>query len=243
MKSSKHSDIFVLNNGERIPIVITTKSGIKNITLRPKTCSSRELHISLPRWTSASRAYKFIDEKRTWLNRAFAKQTEKMKLSPGDMIMLFGEKFEIVGACCTRPKNLSCAETMPGVCNTPLQISGNPEFFERRLRDKIKEMFLQKTKEIIREVPRELRPIKISVRDTTTRWGSCSSTGTISLSWRLSFAPYEVMRYVIMHEIAHRRHMNHSADFWALTGELYGPGYERAKAWLTKHGHELHRYL
>lgn len=51
------------------------------------------------------------------------------------------------------------------------------------------------------------------------------------------------MRYVVMHEIAHRRHMDHSPEFWAFVRELYGPGVERAKRWLAQHGAELHKYF
>jgi predicted metal-dependent hydrolase len=65
----------------------------------------------------------------------------------------------------------------------------------------------------------------------------------MSLSWRLAFAPVDVMRYVVMHELAHRRHMDHSPAFWATVSELYGFGVERAKRWLNQHGGELHKYF
>jgi predicted metal-dependent hydrolase len=153
-------------------------------------------------------------------------------LQSGDTVTIFGQEFQFV-------------QTKSEIINhkSAIVIGGQPEFYERRVRDKIKEMFLTNVKKIIAEVPRELRPTKICVRDTTSRWGSCSSTGTISLSYRLAFAPPTVMRYVIMHEIAHRKYMDHSPKFWHLTRELYGPGMERIKDWLTKHGSELHRYF
>ena len=65
----------------------------------------------------------------------------------------------------------------------------------------------------------------------------------MSFSWRLAFAPVDVMRYVVMHELAHTRHMNHSDAFWATVRDLYGPGVGRAKRWLAAHGGELHRYF
>ena len=65
----------------------------------------------------------------------------------------------------------------------------------------------------------------------------------MSFSWRLAFAPYDVMRYVVMHELAHVRHMNHSPEFWAYVRELYGFGVERAKRWLVQNGGQLHRYF
>ena len=115
--------------------------------------------------------------------------------------------------------------------------------FERRVRDFIKDELLITIKEIIKTVPREYWPKHITLRDTQSRWGSCSTTGNISFSWRLAFAPYEVMRYVVMHELSHRKHMDHSKEFWANVSALYGFGVERAKRWLNQHGQELHKYF
>ncbi|MCL1786099.1 MAG: M48 family metallopeptidase [Alphaproteobacteria bacterium] len=232
------NDRFTLSTGEEIPILFTTKTGVRNIILRPKVSPKRELHVTLPRWTGESRAMKFIAEKQRWLERIYRKAPEKIKIKPGDTITVFGEEYRLLH---TGRGAISCA---PGAEDIrPLQIMGSIEFFERRARDKIKEMFLGKVKEILAGVPRELRPSKITVRDTASRWGSCSSTGAISLSYRLAFAPPAVMRYVIMHEIAHRKHMDHSPKFWHQVSELYGPGVERVKTWLAKNGQSLHRYF
>lgn len=119
------------------------------------------------------------------------------------------------------------------------EVGGAPEFLDRRVRDKIKKEFMMHVREIMRSMPDELRPRKVCIKDTRSRWGSCSTTGTISLSWRLSFAPPEVMRYVIIHECCHLGQMNHSTKFWALVGKHYGIGYESAKKWLNKNGQNL----
>jgi predicted metal-dependent hydrolase len=85
-------------------------------------------------------------------------------------------------------------------------------------------------------------PIKrIAIRDQTSRWGSCSTTGVISYSWRLIFAPPFVLDYIAAHEVAHLVEMNHSPRFWALVERLY-PTMGKAKAWLDAHGTGLHRY-
>jgi predicted metal-dependent hydrolase len=119
------------------------------------------------------------------------------------------------------------------------EVGGATEFFNRRINDKIKAEFLRHAKDIMRQMPMELRPKKVCVKDTTSRWGSCSSSGTISLSWRLSFAPTEVMRYVIIHECCHLAQMNHGPLFWALVRQHFGSGSEKAKAWLRKNGRDL----
>lgn len=84
-------------------------------------------------------------------------------------------------------------------------------------------------------------PKRISVRDQSTRWGSCSSTGTISYSWRLIFAPQFVLDYVAAHEVAHLREMNHGPRFWRLVRDTM-PDMHRARAWLKLNGAELHRF-
>ena len=111
------------------------------------------------------------------------------------------------------------------------------------MRDFIRTQFLDAVKQMIRTAPRELWPRRIAIRDTSSRWGSCSTSGTMSFSWRLAFAPMDVMRYVVMHELAHVVHMDHSPEFWKTVGQLYGFGVERAKRWLNVHGAELHKYF
>jgi hypothetical protein len=80
---------------------------------------------------------------------------------------------------------------------------------------------------------------RISVRDQHTRWGSCSNNGNISLSWRLALAPLYASDYVILHELAHTREMNHSSAFWAVVADIM-PNYRAARKWLKENGHKLH---
>jgi predicted metal-dependent hydrolase len=82
---------------------------------------------------------------------------------------------------------------------------------------------------------------RISVRDQSSRWGSCSNAGVLSYSWRLILAPPFVLEYLTAHEVAHLVELNHSPRFWRLVKRLYSNP-ERAKAWLDAHGAELHRY-
>ncbi len=81
---------------------------------------------------------------------------------------------------------------------------------------------------------------RLTLRDTRSRWGSCSSRGDLMFSWRLIIAPPEILEYVAAHEVAHLDQMNHSPAFWATCGRLY-PDYARARAWLRREGDTLHR--
>ena len=82
---------------------------------------------------------------------------------------------------------------------------------------------------------------RITVRDQSSRWGSCSTTGVLSFSWRLILAPPYVLDYLAAHEVAHLVELNHSPRFWRLVRRL-DPDFERAKRWLDVHGTDLHRY-
>lgn len=79
---------------------------------------------------------------------------------------------------------------------------------------------------------------EIHIRDQKSRWGSCSSAGNLNFNWRLVMTPEWIMDYVIVHELCHLTHMDHSARFWGLV-ERYMPDYRAAKQWLKEHGQEL----
>ena len=87
----------------------------------------------------------------------------------------------------------------------------------------------------------DVRVRRVSVRDQSSRWGSCSTTGMLSFSWRLILTPADVLEYLAAHEVAHLVEINHSAKFWRVVQRLC-PDHDRAKAWLDVHGADLHRY-
>ena len=82
---------------------------------------------------------------------------------------------------------------------------------------------------------------KLTIRDPKTRWASCSAKASLSFSWRLLLAPFEVLDYVVIHELCHLRELNHSSAFWALVGEAR-PDYRAPLDWIREHGGELHAY-
>jgi predicted metal-dependent hydrolase len=81
---------------------------------------------------------------------------------------------------------------------------------------------------------------RITLRDTRSRWGSCTSDGALMYSWRLIMAPPRVLSYVAAHEVAHMAEMNHSPAFWAVVDRLF-PGWQAERAWLRRHGSALQR--
>ncbi|MDR2769991.1 MAG: M48 family metallopeptidase [Rickettsiales bacterium] len=142
-----------------------------------------------------------------------------MKIHDGDVLTVFGERRAVIAG----------------------EVGGAPEFLDRRVRDRIKREFAMRAKEIMRGMPPDLRPKKLAVKDTRSRWGSCSAAGAISLSWRLAFAPPPVMRYVVVHECCHLAEMNHGAEFWNLVAR-FCPGHGAARAWLRRNGGGLFEF-
>jgi len=124
-----------------------------------------------------------------------------------------------------------------------LCVAGDEAHVSRRLRDFLKREAKHDLEAASRRAAAALGVNfrRISMRDQSSRWGSCSSTGVLSYSWRLIFAPDFVLEYLAAHEVAHLGHMNHGPRFWALV-ERTMPRHEEARSWLRKQGASLHRY-
>jgi predicted metal-dependent hydrolase len=122
-------------------------------------------------------------------------------------------------------------------------VAGEAPHIGRRVRDFLKREAKRDFEAASRRAAAQLgvRVQRVSIRDQSSRWGSCSSTGVLSYSWRLIMAPDFVIEYLASHEVAHLVEMNHSRRFWRQV-ESICPHVARAKAWLIAHGPELHRY-
>ncbi len=107
------------------------------------------------------------------------------------------------------------------------------------LREKAKEAIAERTMEYSKVIGVSYNNIRI--KDTKSRWGSCSSKGNLNFSWRIIMAPAAVMDYIIIHELCHLIHMNHSKEYWE-TVEQYMPDYKRHKEWLKVNGAKLRIY-
>jgi predicted metal-dependent hydrolase len=124
-----------------------------------------------------------------------------------------------------------------------LCVAGDVDFIDRRVHDFLKREArrdLQKSAEAYADAL-GVRVKRLSIRDQSSRWGSCTSAGSLSFSWRLILAPSFVLDYLAAHEVAHLVEMNHSPRFWRVVGRIC-PSSERAKGWLDNCGNDLHRY-
>lgn len=107
---------------------------------------------------------------------------------------------------------------------------------ETLYRRKARETFEERAEHFAEEMGVEYE--KIDVRNQRTKWGSCSTTGTLGLNWRLMMAPIEIVEYIVIHELAHLRESNHTDAFWSLVAE-HNPEYEAHAGWLEENGTQL----
>lgn len=110
------------------------------------------------------------------------------------------------------------------------------KIYEQRYRDSARSIFTDRVKYYHTFTGGNYT--SITIRDQKTRWGSCSSRGTLSFNYRLIFAPQKVLDYVVVHELCHLTHMNHSKDFWNMVEQVM-PDYKTYKNWLREHETEL----
>jgi hypothetical protein len=122
-------------------------------------------------------------------------------------------------------------------------VAGGYDFIDRRVHDFLKREARRELQKSAQEYAAALgvRVKRLSIRDQSSRWGSCTSAGSLSFSWRLILAPPFVLDYLAAHEVAHLVEMNHSARFWRVVARIC-PSAERAKKWLDTYGNDLHRY-
>jgi hypothetical protein len=108
--------------------------------------------------------------------------------------------------------------------------------FIKWYKDEAREIFNSRIKELAEDYNLKYKKVKLS--NAKTRWGSCSSKGNLNINWRIIFAPFEIVNYLLAHEVAHLKHHNHSKDFWSLV-EKYDSNYKMHRKWLKENGHKL----
>ncbi len=194
-----------------------------------------EVSVTAPSRRGLAHALDFARGEKDWIVGQLANALGPVSLTPGAVFPYQGVRHEIR----TAAKGPSPVWAEDGV----IWVSGGEAHVPRRVLDFLKSQ-ARKTFETValRHAARlGVKPSRITVRDTASRWGSCSSARSLSFSWRLILAPDFVLDYVVAHEVAHLREMNHSARFWAHVRSLV-PDIDAPQDWLRTHGRELQRY-
>ncbi len=222
--------------GRLMPLTIRQHERATRITLRIEP-GGRALKMTVPRGLAAREVNAFLDRHQGWLLTKLAKFTKEATIRDGGEIPIRGV------ACRIRHTgSLRGITELIEVDGKPvLSVSGLPEHASRRIATFLKK---EARADLDRLVVHHASAIRapfstITMKDTRSRWGSCSSQGNLSFSWRIVMAPPMVIDYLAAHEVAHLKEMNHGPRFWALCKKLC-PHMEEAKTWLKRHGSLLH---
>jgi predicted metal-dependent hydrolase len=231
--------IEVRHHDHVFPVVVRRSAQARRYTLRVKT-ATREAVLTMPMRGSMATAKDFALRHGGWLAARFLKMPEIVDFADGAYLPLRGVEHVVAH----RPGARGGVWIESGGDGRPvIAVAGDPAFLARRVKDFLKR---EARKEIEAAARRHAAALgvtirKISIKDTTSRWGSCAADGSLSFSWRMILAPPFVLDYLAAHEVAHRREMNHSPRYWRVVAGLY-PDYERAEAWLKRQAAALHRF-
>ena len=237
LSDPKGGDPMVDIEGEQVPVRIKRTRQARRISMRADTVR-REIRITMPVYAPTATALAFVAQKRQWIASRFETAPVSVSIGHGETIAFSGEPHKIVWL----PDGSRRVRRNMGDEGAELHLGGPEEMVGQRiirwLREEARTLFAQDLQDYCDKAG-EIAP-SLSVGDPRSRWGSCSSRGTISLSWRLVMAPTFVRRSVVAHEVAHMRHMDHSPAFYDWFEALYEGDRKTADQWLKMHGPALH---
>ena len=219
--------------GREIPLVVRRNRQARRVVLRIDI-ETGGIALTLPGRTALAEGLALAHERADWVIRCLDKLPARIPFADGAIVPLLGIDTRVRHA----------PETRHGVVHIDgeLIVSGGREHLARRVEDWLK-------REAKREIARRAQPMAerieraitgLTVRDTRSRWGSCTPDGKLSFCWRLILTPEWVLDYVVAHEVAHLAHLNHGPKFWQTVKSL-GVNPEQSRAWLDVHAERLQR--
>ncbi|MGM0660197.1 MAG: M48 family metallopeptidase [Pseudomonadota bacterium] len=216
------------------PVALTLRHSprARRISLRVSGLDGR-VTLSVPLGMSEAAALDFARSKTGWLRAQLARQPECVEVAPGLDLPLEGRLLRIAAG---EGRAVRLGEDAIHVPGPDARVAARLEgWLKVRARDRLVQASDRYAARLGRGYSR------ITLRDTRSRWGSCSSKAALSYCWRLIMAPPEVLDYVAAHEVAHLAEMNHSPAFWAVVAGLL-PDHDAPRKWLRREGAGLHRY-
>ncbi|MCP5080681.1 MAG: M48 family metallopeptidase [Alphaproteobacteria bacterium] len=231
----------LLVDGTDLPVTFKRNAQARRIILRMNPKGEGVL-LTVPPGTTQREALSFAMSQKAWIAARLKRTPDTVGFADGIQLPLRGSLHSVCHKQVPRRTVWSVEANEPDALPT-LYVSGRIEHLPRRLKDWLKAQARADLTEATEHYAREmgLKYSRMSIRDQSSRWGSCSSTGALSYSWRLILAPANVLDYVAAHEVAHLAEMNHGPAFWRLV-ERHCPQTKSARHWLKQHGRDLHRY-
>ncbi|GGH36666.1 hypothetical protein SAMN05444007_10910 [Cribrihabitans marinus] len=213
-----------------VPLTLRRSGRARRISLRVSRLDGR-VTLTLPIGVPEREALDFAQAKAEWIRDHLSNRAEDWQLAPGADLPVEGRSRRVEAA---RGRAVTLSEDRIEVP----QAQGGVRL-QRFLRELARDRLAAAADVYAARLGRDYA--RITIRDTRSRWGSCSSEGALMFSWRLILARPEVLNYVAAHEVAHLAEMNHSPAFWAQVARIHGP-YDAPRHWLRTHGPDLHRY-
>ena len=204
----------------------------RKFTLRVSSLDGK-VSLSTPHFAKAYQINAFLKEKEPWLRQRLSEVQLSVKVTFGTVLPFIGREI-LVKRHVGRSVKLSDDKILvPEKSRKPaVQVEVFLKQYAHQLLSKRATRYAEKLGSSYS---------KLSLRDTRSRWGSCSDRGALMFSWRLIMTPTKVLNYVAAHEVAHLRHMDHSHHFWTEVENLFGD-YKKQQRWLRENGPKLHRY-
>jgi predicted metal-dependent hydrolase len=222
--------------GFPIGVAMSTRATRMGMRIDPATGGVK---VTLPTRASLRSFQSFVTSHEGWIRVHAGKLPDRVRLVPGSEVPVLGVDHRIVQDTSARfPTCFAAGADGPEI------LVGKTEFPENRvidfLRAEAHKHFAVLTREKAAQIGQRLA--SVTVKDTTSRWGSCTHDGHINYSWRIIMAPPEIADYLVAHEVSHLAEMNHGPRFWRLCRTISGIPPDRADAWLKRNSQRLHRY-
>ncbi|MEQ9116410.1 MAG: SprT family zinc-dependent metalloprotease [Rickettsiales bacterium] len=222
---------FKVNEELTIPVRIVKNFKYKRISIK-KSLRETGFKVTAPFFVLDRTIHNFIKQNHSWLIRHHKYTAEHQEYKSGAKIKIFGDEHKI-----------QLADSLRGTTHIDqenLIVYGTEAAIKSKIHNFCKKLLLSQVKEILdfHSKSLEVKYSGVTIRDTNSRWGSCSSSGRVMLSLKLIQCPFDIVEYVLVHELCHLIEMNHSKSFWKLVATQY-PEYKTAERWLKSKGKEI----
>jgi hypothetical protein len=198
--------------------------------------AERKVEVILPPGVAVKTGLRFLEARRGWVAARLEALPQRVPFVEGALVPVLGVVHHI-------RRELDPAAPPVRMVDREIRVRGDPAHVARRVHEHLiaaaRAEIAPRARRLSAQIGRDIA--RINLRDTRSRWGSCSGTGNLSFSWRLIFAPEPVLDYVVAHEVAHLVEMNHGARFWRLVASL-SPDIAGSRAWLKRHRSRLLSY-
>lgn len=225
-------DTLRLTDGRELTLRVEINPRARRISVRLDPVTRHVVAVApAPRYVPEAAA--FARTRLGWVAAQLARLPQVIHLEPGAVIPLRGAPVRLVQAT-----GRGAVQVVQDTLTAP---GWDPTVFAGRVR---RFLYAEARSDLsarvqVHAATLAVTPRRLTVKDTASRWGSCTTAGALNFSWRVILAPTFVLDYLAAHEVAHLREMNHSGRFWRLVAQCI-PDYHRAESWLERHGAGLH---